>query len=349
MPLKRRKRAATVDLPKGVHHVKTGGREYFYWSPGRGTPYAAQPVRLPDDPTDPKFWIALREAQGLGGAVMVKTFGDVLDLYLDSPQFKGKGDGTRSLYLRQIKIARAGFGSTPAEQMRASMIRGVVDGLADRPGAGNNFLSSMRAVSTWGVVRDHLVASITEGIEPYASQGGHKPWTDAQIQAAQKQLTGAVRRGVFLMIFTGQRGSDVVRIGPTDVDENGFRLAQQKTKREVWCPIVPELAKEMEGWERVPGPFVRQASGRPFTRKLFSKHFDEQRKDIAALKGVTLHGLRATAVIRLRRAGLSTAQIQDVIGMSLAMIERYARFADRKASGQAAILRLSDAAEKFGR
>jgi integrase len=105
----------------------------------------------------------------------------------------------------------------------------------------------------------------------------------------------------------------------------------------------------MEGWERVPGPFVRQASGRPFTRKLFSKHFDEQRKEIASLKGVTLHGLRATAVIRLRRAGLSTAQIQDVIGMSLAMIERYARFADRKASGQAAILRLSDAAQKIGR
>ncbi len=237
----------------------------------------------------------------------------------------------------------------PAEQMRASMIRGVVDGLAERPGAGNNFLSTMRAVSTWAVVRDHLVASITEGIEPYASQGGHKPWTDDQINAAKEHLTGAVRRGVFLMIFTGQRGSDIVRMGPTDVDENGFRLTQQKTKRDVWCPIVPELAAEMEGWERVPGPFVRQASGRPFTRKLFSRHFDEQRREIAALKGVTLHGLRATAVIRLRRAGLSTAQIQDVIGMSLAMIERYARFADRKASGQAAILHLSDTARKTGR
>ncbi|WP_342152900.1 tyrosine-type recombinase/integrase [Methylorubrum sp. SB2] len=227
--------------------------------------------------------------------------------------------------------------------LRASMIRGVVDGLAERPGAANNFLGAMRAVSTWALVRDHLTASITDGIEPYAATSGHKPWTDAQNAAAHEHLTGHVRRGVMLMIYTGQRGSDVVRLGWTDIDENGFRLAQQKTGREVWCPIVAELATEMSGWEKAPGPFVRQASGRPFTRKLFSKHFDTQREAIPALKDVILHGLRATAVVRLRRAGLSTAQIQDVIGMSMAMIERYARFADRKTSGQAAILHMAAA------
>ena len=56
---------------------------------------------------------------------------------------------------------------------------------------------------------------------------------------------------------------------------------------------------------------------------------------------MTLHGLRATAVIRLRRAGLSTGQIGDTVGMSLAMIERYCRFADRKMGGQAALLTLN--------
>jgi integrase len=85
-----------------------------------------------------------------------------------------------------------------------------------------------------------------------------------------------------------------------------------------------------------------QPHGKPYTRKRFSLHFDEQRKDIPELANVTLHGLRATAVIRLRRAGLSTSQIQDVIGMSMGMIERYSRFADRKASGKAAIVSLAE-------
>jgi len=47
------------------------------------------------------------------------------------------------------------------------------------------------------------------------------------------------------------------------------------------------------------------------------------------------------AVIRLRREGLSSGQIGDITGMSLATIEKYCRFADRKTSGQAALLKLT--------
>jgi len=145
-----------------------------------------------------------------------------------------------------------------------------------------------------------------------------------------------------LGLYTGQRGSDIVRLGWTDIDEGGFRIKQQKTGREVWCPIDDELAAEMATWEKVPGPFVRQESGKPFTRKLFHKHFDAARAEIPALAGVTIHGLRATRVVLLRRAGLTTAQIQDVIGMSMAMIERYCRFADKKANGKAAVVKLKE-------
>ena len=149
-----------------------------------------------------------------------------------------------------------------------------------------------------------------------------------------------------LALYTGQRGSDVVRLGWTDFDEGGLRLTQQKTKREVWCPVVPELVAEMAEWEKRPGPFLLQTNGRPYTRKRLSIHFDAIREEIPELADVTLHGLRATAVVRLRRAGLSTAQIQDVIGMSMAMIERYSRFADRKASGKAAVIHLAARANK---
>lgn len=334
-----------VDLPKGVHRVVSRGREYFYWHPGRGTLHPGERVRLPDDPTSPEFWVKLRSVQGTGTGVT--TFGDVLDLYETSPQFAKLSDGTKDQYRRQIVIARAGFGALAADAIRSSMIRGVVDGLSDSPGSANNFLGVMRAVSAWGTTRDHFPASITEGVEPFDREGGHKPWTDAQIRAAHERLTGMVRRGVMLALYTGQRGSDVVRLGWTDLDEGGFRIVQRKTKREIWCPVVDELASEMAAWEKRPGPFVYQdggrAHGRPYTRKLFSKHFDEVRETIPELAGTTLHGLRSTAVVRLRRHGLATAQIQDIIGMSMAMIERYSRFADKKASGKAAVFKMNRA------
>ena len=109
---------------------------------------------------------------------------------------------------------------------------------------------------------------------------------------------------------TGLRGSDVVRLGPTDVDtyqgRDAFALTTQKRKRDVWCPIMPTLATEMATWERRPGPYLLQQNGKPFTRKEFGRQFAEARDAIPELKGLTLHGLRATAVINLRRAGAAT-------------------------------------------
>lgn len=327
-----------VELPKGVHRVVSRGREYIYWSPGRATKHAAKPVRLPSDPTDPKFWIALREAQGQAGAEIV-TVNDVLDRYVTHGKFLSLAPGSRAAYAKPIKILRAGFGTWDAASLRPSHIRAVVEGMGDMPGAANTFLSAAKAISSWAVARDLFPASITEGVQSYKTSGGHKPWTDSQLAAAEKHLTGMVRRGFFLLRYTGQRGSDVVRLGETFIDESGFRLSQQKTGREVWVPIDDALAAEMATWERVPGPYLRHSRG-PYSRSLLDQYFMKQRDNIPGLAGVTLHGLRATRVVELRRAGLTTSQIQDQVGMSLAMIERYCRFADKKISGKASVVAL---------
>jgi integrase len=338
MPRKLRRKAGVVELPSGVHRVVAGARNYFYYHPGRGTAHAGKRVRLPDDPTSPAFWAALREHQGTAGVPTISTFEAVADRYEASAHFAELGEGTRTIYRRSLKIARIAWGKAPLEHVRPKHVRAMLDELSETPGAANNMLGSLRAFSAWALERGHIDHSFTEAVKPYKVTGGHKPWTDAQVDAAHEHLTGMVRRGVMLMLYTGQRGSDMVRLGWTDIDDGGFRIQQQKTQREIYCPIADELAEEMGRWEKQPGPFVVQAGGYRYSRKQFSVHFNEARETIPALAGVTLHGLRATAVIRLRMAGLETAQIQDIIGMSMGMIERYARFADRKRSGKAAVL-----------
>jgi integrase len=100
---------------------------------------------------------------------------------------------------------------------------------------------------------------------------GHMPWTEEQLAAAASKFTGVMRRGFLLYQHTGLRGSDVVRLGPTDVDtyqgRDAFALTTQKRKRDVWCPIMPTLAAEMATWERRPGPYLLQQNGKPFTRR----------------------------------------------------------------------------------
>jgi integrase len=335
------RRGAAVSLPRGVHAVIARGRQYFYFQAGRGTPNVGERIRLPSDPHSPEFWQAIRQAQGLEQTPTKDTIGGLIDAYLASPQLASIEASSQRKYRTYLGVVAAAWGSLPSVSLMPHHVQALMDKLSGTPGRANNVLAVLSALSAYARPRNLLTQNITEGIKSFKTGGGHKPWTPAQVKAAHDKLTGNVRRGIMLYLYTGQRGSDIVRIGWTDMDEGGFSVIQRKTKREVWCPIVPELAAEIATWEKRPGPFLLQASGRPYTRKRFWQHFDKARGDIPELADVTLHGLRCTAVIRLRRAGLSVGQIGDIVGMSLATIERYCRFADRKTSGQAALVQLT--------
>lgn len=339
-----RSRKHSVGLPKGVHRVISRAREYFYYHPGRGTAFAGERVRLPDDPHSPEFYVAYRQAQGIIGEINAGTVNALIDEYLAWEGFGLLADGTQYQYKRAFKIARQAWGELSKDGVQPVHVQQLMDGFAKTPGKANMFLSAMRALSAWARPRGKLPQSMTEGVKPFPIKGGHKPWTPAQLAAIDKVKDQTVRRGLKLYQHTGQRGSDVVRLGWTDIDEGGFALGQKKTGVEVWCPILPELTAEMATWKKLPGPFLKQKSGRPFSRRQFWEIFTDAIDGIDELVGVTLHGLRATAVIRLRREGLSTAQIQDITGMSLPMIERYCRFADKKASGKAALISLEERA-----
>jgi integrase len=339
-----------VSLPKNVHRVVARAREYYYYQEGRGTSRQGPRIKLPNDPHSPEFWTAIRQAQGLGVGANDGTVKAVTDLFIEHCENRVAAgdltDGTLIQYRSAIKIACNAWADLQAKGLRPVHVQTILDGFAVLPGKANNFLGGMRAFSTWARARDHIEASITEGVAPFKVTGGHKPWTPEQIKAAHAKLKGVLRKGVLLYMYTGMRGSDAVRLGWTDIDDGGFSLRTQKRKRDVWCPIVSELENEMASWTKRPGPFLLQeggrADGKPYTRKLFSIHFAKARNEIPELAGVTLHGLRATAVVRLRRAGLSAGQIGDIVGMSLAMIERYCRFADRKTSGKAALIKLEE-------
>jgi integrase len=207
-----------------------------------------------------------------------------------------------------------------------------------------NCLSSF---SKWARKRGHTEVNFTFGIDLPKPGKGHMPWTDEQLAAAANKFTGMMRRGFMLYMHTGLRGSDVVRLTPTAIDtyqgRDAFALTTQKRKRDVWCPIMPTLAQEMQTWERRPGPYLLQQNGKPFTRKEFARQFAEARDAIPELKGLTLHGLRATAMINLRRAGLSFAQIGDIVGMGAKMVEHYCRNADMRSNSRAALTHLERA------
>jgi integrase len=340
MPRKNRPKG-TLEFPKGVHPVLARGKMYYFYQAGRGTSAQGPRIPLPRDPQTPEFWTTLREAQGKSSVPTVNTVNFAVDEYLAaaSPTLSASAFDH---YRRALGIAKRAWGNLPIEGLRPSHVKKAMEGMAKTPSKANQFLSVMKVLSGWALVSDKITQGLTEGVKAYKVSGGHKPWTDAQIAIAHTKLSGAVRKGVMLYLYTGQRGQDVVRLGPTDIDDGGFDLGQKKTGVDVWCPIVSELAAEMASWEKRPGPFLRREDGKSYSRKLFWEHFTAAIEDIPGLAEVTLHGLRCTAVIRLRQAGLSVPQISDIVGMSLQTVTRYCRFADRKTGGKEALIKLED-------
>jgi len=292
----------------------------------------------------------VRQAQGIVGPPTTDTIGALIDAYEAAwPALPRKlSDGTRKQYRRHLKYPRAAWGDLPAASLRPSHVQALIESIgATRPGTANNTLDALRAVCRWAMgPRELLERDPTLGVRHFDKGAGHKPWTPDQVTFATETFDGVLRRAFFLAIWTGQRVSDIVRLGWTDVDDRGFNLPQKKTGVQPWCPIFPELEAEMRSWERRPGPFLLQETGRnagkPVSTNQVWKLFDMARKTHPELAGAVWHGLRANAVIRLRQQGRTGQQISDAVGMSVEMIERYCRYADRKAGGQAILRSLEE-------
>lgn len=288
----------------------------------------------------------MRPPSGRWRQVGSETFAEVIRAYLASPKFAALARSTQIGYRQYLKLAELPeiLGARRKDEIRPSLVQGFLDGLADRPGAQQRAWVALKAVEKWALPRDLLAFPIMTGTEFIRSKDGHRPWTDRQVGVAEECARSGLARAVTLAANTGQRGSDLVRMAWSDVEKIDGRLGvnvrQQKTSKELWVPFTQPLLAAVATWERRPGPILLRDDGAPWTRKQLTEHWSRERDSnpqLAPCSELVLHGLRATAVIRLRRAGAKATQIADMIGMSIAMVERYCRFADQRDNALAAV------------
>jgi integrase len=277
-------------------------------------------------------------------------FGEVIKLYMASSQYAGLEQSTREGYSRYLAVADTVLGKMPVSDIGPPEIQELLDGFeaAGKLGAGARLQVALKSVERWAIVRRHIPHAITLGTTITRSGGGHRPWTDEQVATAERHGRLPIARLVTLAANTGQRGSDLCRMRWTDLETNGgclgINVIQRKTGLALWIPFSRELANAIQTWERRPGFILIKANGQPWeSRHQLSAAWERERDGNPALepcRGLVLHGLRATAVVRLRRAGATTPQIVDMVGLSAPMVERYSRFADQKQSALAAVYKL---------
>lgn len=277
------------------------------------------------------------------------SFAEVIRLYLDSDTFKSKEPSTQEGYRQYLKVAERPevMGALPVGVVRPALVQRFLDIYADRPGAQSRARTALNAMQKWALVRDYLPHPITTGvqlIEP-DPDAGHIPWTDAQVATAEHYAPPHLARFVTLAANTGQRGSDLVKMRWSDIEKvegvPGINVTQKKTGLALWIPFTNALQTAMAAWERRPGFILNRVDGLPYPNRkaLYADWVGERdrNRDLKGCAELTPHGLRATAVIRLRRAGCPPTLIADFVGMSVKMVENYCKLSEKKINALAAV------------
>lgn len=263
---------------------------------------------------------------------------------------------TRKAWTRELLFAAhpSALGNVPIDEIRPSIVQRFMNALHDRPGKQYVCLTALRQLEKYAVVLDLLPRQITLGVKIRKSNDGHKPWTEEQVDIVQRRCPQHVARLVRLAVETGQRGGDLIRMRWSDLERKGGRLGinvtkTQKTKRRLWIPLTREFERDLLSWDRtgpeVPGHILTKPDGRPFERNDITGLWTYQRENnphLEKLDGMNLHGLRASAIVRLQQAGANTRQISEMIGLSEPMVARYTRHSEQDENALAAVAFLDE-------
>src|SRR5262249_31601022 len=195
---------------------------------------------------------------------------------------------------------------TLAGLTRERIVAGILQPYADRPGAALAILKILRVLIRHAIDVGWLNHDPSMGIRR-PKTGEIRSWRDSEIEAFEKRWPiGTKQRLAFaLLLYTGQRRSDVHRMTWADVSETSIRVVQQKTNAKLTIPLHRELLALLAAAQRdhVTILNINTQYGRPFT----VDGFGQWMRDAIAASGLPLdccpHGLRKAAGRRLAEAG----------------------------------------------
>jgi integrase len=330
--------------PKYCHgFIDRHGRPRFYFRRS-----GFKQVPLPGLPWSPEFMAAYEQALAgqptpIGaGRTIPGTLRALAVSYFASPAFRTNRPSTQKTYRNVIDRLCAEHGDKRAALLQREHVIKLVAARAATPRAANKVRGSLRALMQHAVEIGLRADDPTRDVRkiPTSSDGYHS-WTEGEIEQFERRhpVGSRARLAFALLLYTGQRRSDVVRMGHQHISDGVIYVRQAKTGREVWIPIHEALA-----------PIIAQAStnltflltdrGKPYTLTGFGNWFHDQCQ-AAGLRGCSAHGLRKAAARRLAEAGCSTHEIAAITGhASLKEVARYTEAVDRKRLAQSAMAKV---------
>src|SRR5262249_28458032 len=156
------------------------------------------------------------------------------------------------------------------------------------------------------VKRGHLRTDPTANIKlrPIKGDGFHT-WTEDEIAAfeAHHPIGTKPRLALALLLYTGQRRSDVIRMGRQHIRDGVLTVKQQKTGKPLAIPVHPELHAILDATPSEHLTLLTTKTGKPYGGNHFGESFREWCDAAGLPQRCKPHGLRKAACRRLAEAG----------------------------------------------
>jgi integrase len=237
-------------LPRDVQKVvKPSGRVYYYSAPGRGTAGAGKRIPLGSDTGDPEFWRLLRDAS-TPPAAREGTLSKLVAEYRASKEWADLRPASKQGYGHFLDRLEASGGDRPVAAMTRRDIYALLDQMSATPFAANYMLAVLRTLLEFGVPRGYRDDNPAIGVKRLkVEDSGHAPWPKAGYSFVMENAPDHLRRMAFLGRVTGQRVSDLVKMRPVDLAEDGINVKIGKLRdKPHFVPLTVAQMTEIKSW-----------------------------------------------------------------------------------------------------
>jgi integrase len=298
---------------------------------------AYQTALAGNDPPPPPIGIS-RTKPGSAAAAMAA--------YLGSADFSTLAYATKRDRRLLLDRFREEHGEKNFAGLERKHVEGMLSAKSAKPYAAKNLLKALRAVVAVALRIGLRDDDPTVGIHVKTRKSdGWRTWTEADISQFENHWPiGSRERLAFaLLLYTGQRRGDVIRLGRQHIRDGFIELRQGKTGTAVALPVLPDLAAILDATPCPQLTFLTTETGAPFSPGYFTNWFGRAVRAAGLPLGLSAHGLRKGMCRRLAELGRSANEIAAVSGhLTLKEVERYTKAADRKRMAAAALGTISE-------
>ncbi len=237
------------------------------------------------------------------------------------------------------------IGNIPYQVIEKKHIIAGVERRKETPGMAREFLKILNGLFNWAVEQGLLETNPTLGVKRPAlsNKDGFAAWTKEDVEKYYQKWHHGTHERVWIdvLLYTGLRRGDALRIGWKDVKNNIIHLKTEKSKfqTDVFLPILPELAKTLEAGPIGEETFICGKHGRKIAKTSFGGVFYKACTQAGINKSA--YGLRKLAATRAANSGATVPQLKALFGWTEdQMASLYTKSANRKRLAIEAIKKL---------